>query len=148
KVFARWNCGYLKYKTKGGVVPAQVGEVTIEDTFQLPGHFKRVTHMEASGKELRMVFVVNDGKGWTKKGDAPAEAIDNDFTEKIEHPFARFCNLAPLTGKEIRLTKLGEETIGGRKSIGIRARSEELGEVDFYFAKQSGLLLKAQTSTP
>src|SRR5262245_23632070 len=86
--FSRWNCGYLKYKTKGGVVPAQFGEVTIEDTFQLPGHFKRVTRMETNGKELLMVFVINNGKGWTKKGDAPAEPVENNFTERAEHPFA------------------------------------------------------------
>src|SRR5262245_35455487 len=41
KSFARWKCGYVKYRTKGGIVPSQFGEVTLEDTFQLPGHFKR-----------------------------------------------------------------------------------------------------------
>src|SRR5215471_12409499 len=47
KTFSRWNCGYLKYTTKGGILPTQLGEVTMEDTFQLPGHFKRVTRMDA-----------------------------------------------------------------------------------------------------
>src|SRR5439155_21287675 len=102
KAFSRWSCGSLKYKTKGGVVPAQLGEVTVEDTFQLPGHFKRVTRMNAGGKEMLLVFVINHGKGWIKRGDAPAEPINNNFTDKAEHPFAGFCNLAPLTEAQVR----------------------------------------------
>jgi hypothetical protein len=148
KSFTRWSCGYLKYKTKGGVVPTQLGEVTVEDTFQLPGHFKRVTRMDAGGKELLMVFVVNHGKGWTKRGDAPAEPIDNNFTEKTEHPFAGFCNLSLLTDAGIRLTKLGVEKINGMEAMGIRAQSEKLGEVDFYFGSQSGLLLRSKKMLP
>lgn len=148
KAFTRWNCGYLKYKTKGGVVPAQFGEVIVEDTFQLPGHFKRVTHMNAGGKELLLVFVVNNGKGWTKRGDAPAEPMDNNITEMTAHPFAGFCNLSPLTEAEVRLTKMGAEKVNGKDAINIRAQSDKLGEVDFCFGSQSGLLLKSRKTLP
>src|SRR5262245_60481107 len=73
---SRWKCGYLKYKTKGGVVPAQLGEVIVEDTFQFPGHFKRVTHIDARGRELLIIYVINHGKGWTKKGVGPSEPME------------------------------------------------------------------------
>jgi hypothetical protein len=148
KAFSRWSCGYLKYKTKGGVVPAQLREVTLEDTFQLPGHFKRVTRADVSGNELRMIFVINKGKGWTKKGDAPAEPIDNKFTERTEHPFGDFCNLARLTEPGVRLTKLSPEKVNGNDVLGIHAQSNWLGEVDFYFASQTGLLLKSRKWLP
>jgi hypothetical protein len=39
---ARWRCGRIKYETAGGIVPTEWGTVTVEDTFQLPGHFKRI----------------------------------------------------------------------------------------------------------
>jgi hypothetical protein len=148
QVFTRWNCGYLKYKTAGGVVPAQLGEVTVEDTFQLPGHFKRVTRMDGTGKELLTVFVVNHGKGWTKIGDTSAEPSDNNFTEKAEHPFAGFCNLTPLTDPKIRLTKLGMEKVNGTDAMGIRVQSEIIGDVEFYFGAQTGLLLKSRKTLP
>ncbi len=148
KAFSCWRCGYVEYKTKGGFIPSQLGEVTNQDTFQLPGHFKRVTLVDAGGKELRMIFVVNNGKGWTKKGDGPAEPSDNDFTEKTEHPFAGFCNLAPLTDAEASLTKLPGEKVGGENTHGIRAKSDKLGQVDFYFGLRTGLLLKSRRSTP
>jgi hypothetical protein len=143
KAFSRWSCGYLKYKTKGGVVPAQAGEVILEDTFQLPGYFKRVTHTNTGGKESLMVFVVDHGKGWSKRDDAPAEPIDNDFTERTEHPFANFYNLVRLTDAGIRLTKLGAE-----EAIGIHVQSDKLGEVDFYFDSQTALLLKTKKTLP
>jgi hypothetical protein len=148
KAFSRWSCGYLKYKTKGGFVPTQVGEVTVEDTFQLPGHFKRVTRMDAGGKELLTVYVINDGKGWIKKGDAPAEPIDNKFTERTDHPFAALWNLAPLTDEEVRLTKLGAAKVNGKDAIGVRAQSNKLSDADFYFSPQTGLLLKSRRSLP
>jgi hypothetical protein len=147
KAFSRWSCGYLKYKTKGGVVPAEFGEVIVEDTFQLPGHFKRVTRMVVRGNELRTTYVVNHGKGWTKKGNSPAEPIENNFTEKTEHPFAGYSNLAFLTEADVQLTKLRTGKIAGKQTIGIRARSE-LGEVDCYFGSQTGVLLKFRKSVP
>src|ERR1700730_13028973 len=49
--FSCWRCGYVKYKALGGVVPAEVGDVTVEDTFQLPGNFKREIRNDAEGKE-------------------------------------------------------------------------------------------------
>jgi hypothetical protein len=148
KAFSRWNCGYLKYKIKMANAPAQLNEAVQEDTFQLPGHFKRISRVTAQGKELIMVFVINNGKGWKKTGDEPAEAIDNDFTKRTEHPFAGFCNLAPLTEAEVRLTKLSNTKIDGREVAGVRAESEKLGKVDFYFSLETGLLLKSSKSLP
>jgi hypothetical protein len=148
KAFPRWGCGYLKYMTKGGVVPAAFAGATVEDTFQLPGHFKRVVSWGANGKEPLMVFVVNHGKGWTKKGDGPAEPSDNAFTERTEHPFARLCSLAPFAAEDLHLTKLGPEKVNGKDAIGIRVRMDELGAVDFYFGVPTGLLLKSSQSLP
>src|SRR5262249_38020984 len=107
KAFSCWKCGYVKYKTTGGVIPAQIGEATVEDTFQLPGHFKRVVRSDMDGGEAALIFVVNHGKGWKKIGDRPVEPIDNDFTNQAEHTFAGFSNLKPLTEADVRLTKLG-----------------------------------------
>jgi hypothetical protein len=144
KAFSRWSCGRLKYKTKNVAVPAELGEVIVEDAFELPGHFKRVTHMNVGGKDVLTVYVINHGKGWIKKGDAPAEPLDNDFTDRTEHPFAGLCNLAALTAADVRLTKLGADNVNGKNAIGIRAQSAKLGEVDFYFDSQTGLLIKSR----
>jgi len=143
---ARWRCGYVKYTTKGGVVPAAVGEVTVEDTFQFPGHFKRIARTEVGGKEMPVIYVLNHGKGWSKKGNAPAEPIDSRFTESTQHPFGGYSDLSLLTRSDVPLTKLGVEAINGKEAIGIRARSDKIGERDYFFASQSGLLLKSKVT--
>jgi hypothetical protein len=148
KTFTRWSCGYIKYKTNGGALTAQFGDVTLEDTFQLPEHFKRVTSVRVEGRDQPVIFVINHGKGWMKKGDAPAEPIDNNITEKPEHPFANFCNMAPLAERGKHLTKLSEETIDGGKGIGIRIRLDGIAEADFHFGKQDGLMLRAKQVLP
>lgn len=138
--FSRWNCGYLKYTTKGGIVPAVFGEVTVEDTFQLPAHFRRMVHAVVLGKDMKMIFVDNQGKGWTKKGDAPAEPTEKNFTEWLEHPLAGFANLSPLMDADVRLTRLKPERIAGKDTIGLRVESARLGAVDCYFDTRTGLL--------
>jgi hypothetical protein len=148
KAFARWNCGYVKYKTKGGIIPAVLGEATGEDTFQLPGHFKRQVRTAFAGRETSMVFVINNGKGWSKRGDAPAQPIDNDFTEKTEHLFAGFCGPSWLSRLDPRLTKLDAEKVDGREALVVRAESDELGQMDLYFSKETGLLLKSKRRLP
>src|SRR5262249_15050342 len=143
-----WKCGYLKYKAKAGLVPGQMHEATLEDTFQLPGHFKRITRTREGERESVMVFVANDGKLWTKIGDAPAELGDNDFSARAEHPFADFCPLARLTERAARLTRLATEKVSGRTVIGVRVHTDELVDIDLHFDTETWLLLKINKVVP
>jgi hypothetical protein len=47
-----------------------------------------------------------------------------------------------------RLTKLDAEKVDGREALVVRAESEELGQMDLYFSKQTGLLLKLKRRLP
>jgi hypothetical protein len=151
---SRWNCGYLKYKTKGGIIPSFMGEVILEDTFQLPGYFKRVTRMQMAGQQMNMIFVVNHGKCWTKTDNEPAreEPGQNNFTSKSEHPFARMCDaalLSHLAGSGATLSKLSADKINGHDVIAIRAKSEALRETDdFLFDSETGFLRKTMIARP
>ncbi|MCI0463540.1 MAG: hypothetical protein L0Z62_41920 [Gemmataceae bacterium] len=148
KAVSRWNCGYVKYDTRGGIFPAEIPEATVEDTFQLPGHFKRVARVRAGGRELSMVSVVNHGKGWVKHGNAEARAIDNKVTEETEHQFAHFCGVAGAMRPDVRLTKLGVDKVRGRTVLGVRAESDEEGQLDLYFDQQTGLLATVKKPVP
>jgi hypothetical protein len=148
KAYSRWNCGYIKYIAGGGIMPAQMPETTMEDTFQLPGHFKRVTHAIFEGQDISMTFVVNHGKGWKKRGDLPAEAIDNASSEWKEHPLAAvFSPLLSFQG-DLKLSKIGEEREDGREAVVVRAQAEELGTVDLFFSKQTAYLHKSKKLAP
>jgi len=145
KAFSRWNCGFLKYKPKATIIPGALGDVTLEDTFQLPGHFKRLTRMISGEQELVQVFVINHGKGWAKRGNAEAQPLDNNAsTEAPAHLFLNFFNLPPLLEEQVSLTKLGAELLNGRDVLIVRAQSASLPELDCYFDQQSGLLVKTK----
>jgi hypothetical protein len=60
--FSRWKCGYVKYIPKGTIMPKLLGAVVLEDTFQLPGQFKRVNRMKADGQEHAQIWVQGGGK--------------------------------------------------------------------------------------
>jgi hypothetical protein len=146
KAFTRWSCGRIKYKAEGSIVPSPLGNATMEDTFQLPGHFKRVARMTAIGKEFVMVFVLNHGKGWTKKGDGEPVPEENAFTDRTEHPFGPSISLLPFLDNQLRLTRpLGGAT-DGQGRIGVRAEGEGIEPVDLYFDAQTGLLQLARTN--
>lgn len=139
---SRWKCGYVKYKTNGWFIPAQFGEVIVEDTFHLPGHFRREARGGVNENKKHMVSIVNQGKTWTTINNGPAVPTDNSFAERAEHPFADAVRLSLLTDKDTRLTKLGTTTINGKTVVGIRGKAGDLLQIDFYFDVQTGRLRK------
>jgi hypothetical protein len=149
KSFSCWRCGYLKYQTRISIAPTDVGDATIEDTFQFPGHLKRVVRKGKNGEDIVFVSVVNHGKVWTKFADGSAlPSESNKSTDRTQHQFGDFCNLELLTEREAVLTKLGSELIDGKQAIGVRVESDELGTVDFHFESKTGLLLKSKKTAP
>src|SRR5207244_3198269 len=74
--------------------------------------------------------------------------IDKDLPTWTEHNFASFFKLSMLADELTTLTKLGEEKIEGRDALAVRAESDKLGQVDFYFSKETGLLLKSKKLLP
>jgi hypothetical protein len=150
RAFTRWNCGQVKYKAEGSIVPGLLGPVILEDTFQLPGHFKRITRTNVGGRELVTIFVINHGKGWTKRGDAEPEPEENTYAERSEHPLGATFSLVPVQGREVRLTTLSGGNSEHSQLVGIRAQGDGPGPVDLYFDPESALLrvvLSARTET-
>lgn len=146
---ARWNVGKLKYKPKfeGMPIPPDA-DLTLDDTFQLPGHFKRVMRMNLNGKELSTTWVINDGKGWQRRGDGEATEITNEVTKHEAHQFAKFLDVTRLTEKDVKLTVAGEQKVEGRATIMLQGESEKLGKVDFYFDPATALLVKSKKLAP
>jgi hypothetical protein len=145
---SQWKCGIVKYKTKGDIFPGESTECVMEDTFQLPGHFKRVMRAESDGKNFSVIFVYNHRKGWTKKEDAPAEQVENPLPERTEHPFAEYSRLPMIGGNDFQLIEPSGERIDGKEVIGIRVRHAGLNPFDCYFARQTGLMLKFTNTVP
>jgi hypothetical protein len=144
-----------------GMELPMTGEISMSG----PSQAKVAIEIDAGGQKFSIVNVVNGKKGWTKLGDAVmeldqdamAEAIgwtklgdavmelDQDaMAEAIEKQHAGWvASLSPLVeGKGYTLATTGEQMVGETKVIGIKVTTHGRRDVDLYFNKETGLLVK------
>jgi hypothetical protein len=118
------------------------GEVATQGADQL----KINIEVEAAGQKFRIVNVLNAGKGWTKFGDDTREMSKDELAEAREQAYAGWvATLAPLKDKMFTLATVGEVTIDDRPAVGVKVSSKGRRDVDLYFDKETGLLVKTET---
>jgi hypothetical protein len=99
--------------------------------------------VEAGGMKFRVINVLAGDKGWNKIGDAVME-LDKDQVAEAQHQAYSgwVSTLTPLAGKEFTLSTIGEMEIEKRPALGVKVTSKGRRDVDLYFDKESGLLVK------
>jgi hypothetical protein len=101
--------------------------------------------VEAGGMKFRVVNVVAGDKGWTKMGEETKELDKDQLAEGLEQAHSGWvATLVPLTGKEFKLSTVGEIEVDKRKAVGVKAAFKGRRDVDLYFDKETGLLVKAE----
>lgn len=65
--FPRARIGRIVMEVNGEFLPGIKGDVTVEDTFDLPGKLKRVVRGSENGKSFRQVTVINGDEGWLQR---------------------------------------------------------------------------------
>lgn len=123
-----------------GMELPMTGEISVSGATRA----KVVIELEVSGQKFNVVNVVDGGKGWTKVGDA-VTVLDKDMmTEAAEKQHAGWvASLAPLVdGKGYTLAATGEHTVGETKAVGVKVTAKGRRDVDLYFDKETGLLVK------
>lgn len=142
---AKWQA--ITAKLKGtfhgtGVAIPYSGEIALQ------GPSQRKLDIEASlgGQTVRMSRVLNGGKGWVKFNDATKELAAHEIAEAKEEARSDWvAAFLPLKNKEFALAVVGEVEIDKRPALGIKASSKDLRDIDLYFDKEAGLLVKAET---
>lgn len=119
---------------------------TGEFAAQGPDRTRLVIEAEAGDQKLRLVHVLNGNKGWVQVNDDTEELDKEALAEAREEAYAEWvATLVPLRDrKRFRLSPLGEIKIDGRPAAGARVSSEGHGDVNLYFDKASGLLVKTE----
>jgi hypothetical protein len=70
--------------------------------------------------------------------DMLAEAKEESYTEWVT-------TLLPLRDKAFQLTSLGESKVGDRPAVGLKVSHKGHRDINLFFDKDKGLLLKAET---
>jgi hypothetical protein len=138
KTFSRWRCGHFEYEAV-----AKGRAALIEDTFQLPDHFKRVVYGKGDKAPFTLAFVIDRGKVRTKSGDGTIDEVKAAPPPKMVHEYAGLCSPAGLLKEKRNMKVLGRGTIGKREILAVRVQAEDQGHNDFYFDVLNGRLLKA-----
>src|SRR5262249_15531758 len=92
--------------------------------------------------------VLNRDKGWTQINDQTMDQEGEDLAELKEEAFGEYISaLVPLRSPAFTLSIVGESNVDGRAAMGITASCKDHRDINFYFDKESGLLLKSERRT-
>lgn len=109
-----------------------------------------IQHPDKFRMEIEGVFiiVVNGDKGWTKAGDDVKEMSKEELELQQHNLRAGWVqSLLPLTGKEYKLTSLGEVKVEGQAALGVKATRKDYPDVKLYFDKKTHMLVKSEHMT-
>jgi hypothetical protein len=142
---AKWPALTTKIKgtlhTMGQAMPFS-GEFAIQGASQ----HKFDVEAELAGLKIRIVHVLNGDKAWDKVGDDTEENDAEQLAEAKEEAYAGWvATLVPLQEKAFTLAGVGEIQIAKRPALGIRVSRKDHRDVNLYFDKETGLLVKTET---
>jgi hypothetical protein len=109
-----------------------------EYSVQWPGKFR----MEIVGV---FAIVLNGDKGWLKMGDTVKEMSPDELAEQREEHYAGWVmTLLPLSDKAFQVSTMGETQVAGRPTLGVNVKRDGHRDVQLYFDKESGRLVKSE----
>jgi hypothetical protein len=98
------------------------------------------------GKKLEILEVVDGDKGWNSIDGTTQEMGKEEFEEATENLYAnRVSMLYPLKEKEFKLTPLAGAKVGEKETDGIKVSSKDHRDINLFFDKKTGLLLKSES---
>lgn len=139
-----------------GIVPGKVqvlkeGSFTGQSYYEFPGRFKekadfhfKVPLSRQAEADISLVLdnVLNEGKAVAlMNGDpSPTPADLSELKEKVHR--RQICWLACLKDKAYTLSALNGEEVAGKPTVALRVKAKGFQDVDLFFDKQTGLLVK------
>jgi hypothetical protein len=116
-------------------------EFTAELFMQYPD--KRRREIDAGG--MKIVDVVNGGKGWASAGEMVQEMPKEMLDELREEMYcSAVTGLRALLGDGFKLTALEPIKVGDKPALGVRVSKKGHRDVSLYFDKDTGLLLRSE----
>lgn len=135
-------------KMKGKVhVMNQTFDFTGDFAVQMPDRIRHEINVDVMGMQFKQIQVLDKNKGWIAAAGQTREMNKEELEEAREEMHAGWVagQLTPLLGKEYKLSSLGESKIGKRDAAGILVARKGYRDVNMYFDKKSGLLLKTES---
>ncbi len=101
--------------------------------------------IEAGGQKFPILIVLAGDKGWSKIGKDVTEMDKDQLAEAKEQARAAWVTtLAPLKDKAFTLATTGEIKVEKRVALGVKVSRKGHRDIDLYFDKETGLLVKSE----
>jgi hypothetical protein len=137
----------VTFKGKGKFYGMGAGiDYTSDFAIQPPDKVRFKMDFEVNAMKITYASVFDGKQGWVKINDQTT-ALDKDgVAEAKEDRYAgRVETLAPLVkDKGFELAPVGEVKVGDRAAIGIRVSQKGHRDINLFFDKKTGLLLKSE----
>ncbi len=113
---------------------------------QFPDKFRFALDFDANGQQFKFIMVVNKDKGWRKINDNVMEMDKEQLSNAKESMHAEGVLRAVALKKDKGYTfaPLGEVQVEKQPAVGVRVSSKGYRDVNLYFDKKSGLLVKVE----
>jgi hypothetical protein len=136
-------------KSKGTVHILGGIDFTEEASFQHPDKVKSVQRLEIMGQKVTQMIGFNGQKAWVNFNGMDIDQMIDKITQlmKDEIYVGEVSRLTPLKDKKFELSALGEAKVEGNPALGVRVSSKGHKDVNLYFDKKSGLLVKIEHRT-
>jgi len=132
-------------KSKGMIEIAGPVKFTQEVSFQLPDKFKETLDMDIMGQKVNVITVYNGKDAWVNANGTAVALNDKQIAEMKEAAnMMRIGRLIFLKEKQHELSPLGEANVEGKPADGVKVATKGFRDINLYFDKQSGLLVKVE----
>jgi outer membrane lipoprotein-sorting protein len=140
----------VTFKMKGKFYGMGEGiDYTGEVAVQVPDKTRTQVDGEVNGAKVTFFVRVTDGKKmWQKTFNEETKELNKEEqAEAREEMHAqRVASLVPLQDKDYQLAALGEAKVDGKPAVGVRVSHKGYRDVNLFFDKDSGLLVKTERS--
>jgi hypothetical protein len=137
----------LTFKGKGKTYASGAAlEFTADWAVQPPDKLRFQLDLDVNGMKIAIAQVFNGKEGWTRLNDQVAPMDKDAAAEVKEEMYAGGVTaLWPLVkDKAYQLSLVGDAQVGDHAAVGVRVSHEGHRDVNLFFDKTSGLLLKSE----
>jgi hypothetical protein len=138
-------------KNKGKITLPGIGEsdFTQEVAYLLPDKFKEVMELEVAGMTIRSVTLVHGDTISIESGgkQIPITAELKKAVNEGRYILKVGQLVSLLEDEDFELSSLGEIKVEGKPAVGVLVKSKGNKDVNLYFSKDTGLLVKVEHRT-
>jgi hypothetical protein len=130
------------WKAKGTITFGEVDNpFTSQYTAKGLDRFRGEFEGEFGGMQFKGVTVLDGDKGWREFAGNVMELDKESIANEKRTAYLNLVPVAilPLKGKEFKAEAIGEESVGGKPAVGVKATGPDGKEFTLHFDKESGL---------